>query len=473
MPTNRYGIPLDMYGDDPELDPFTGSGIARPPPPTTPSLGVLEPDPVETPAAGGASPKVQSEILRLRDELMPRKSSRGPSGYGRGLGDADLAEAQSQDRKSQGWRDISAGLSSAFGRTPLRKDDGGTPDASALLQRRGAMDDESARMATQAKAQSAAEENDPRSEASLQAQALLKRLHPELAAELGGRPMSAAQINKSFPWFKEYLESDRANAKAKATAAEAQAKLAEDLRRREENRKHALADTEAANTFRAGESRLQRAQSAANARTMAGYREDADVRREEQRIAAEKRKAEKGTTIPGLEVVDGAEPTIDDAKKVKLSLAAAERMGRYVDELEALHSQYGTELTGPAAAQMGSLVSQIDLEAKNIGELGALSGPDMGLVEKIRGGADPSSIGANLKSVVGVDNTGASLQGLRKWVKDTTEGNKKVYGYRSQAPTAPGGAPQGKVRVRDASGRTGWADPNKPLPPGVTRVPNG
>jgi hypothetical protein len=139
--------------------------------------------------------------------------------------------------------------------------------------------------------------------------------------------------------------------------------------------------------------------------------------------------SERGTEVMGLEKAEGASPTVEDAKKVKASLASAERMKRYVDELRALHAKHGTEYGGAVANRMSQLKTQIHLESKNIGELGALSGPDMGMVESIAG-VDPSGLGDNLKAMVGVDNTQTALDGLSKWVDDTLSANMETYGYR-------------------------------------------
>jgi hypothetical protein len=130
-----------------------------------------------------------------------------------------------------------------------------------------------------------------------------------------------------------------------------------------------------------------------------------------------------------LQLAPGAEPTADDAKKVKASMASAERLRGLVRELRDLHEKNGTELTGPVATRMGQLMTAIRLEGKNIAELGALSGPDMGLMESLSG-SDPSSLSANLKATFGVDNTKSSLDGLEGWANSQLAANEKAYGYQ-------------------------------------------
>jgi hypothetical protein len=150
--------------------------------------------------------------------------------------------------------------------------------------------------------------------------------------------------------------------------------------------------------------------------------------------------AERGTVIPGMEVVDGAAPTAADATKVKASLASAQRMKNYITELKDLHANHGTEFGGEVGNRMQALTQQIRLEAKNIGELGALSGPDMSIVENIAQ-ADPGGLWANIKGTFGSDNTQGSLGSLDRWVDDTLKGNMDAYGYRPKAgatQSAPG-----------------------------------
>lgn len=138
--------------------------------------------------------------------------------------------------------------------------------------------------------------------------------------------------------------------------------------------------------------------------------------------------------VPGYEVTEGAVPTLDDAKKVKAALASAARMRAITKEMRELHRQHGTELTGPHAVRFGQLVTAARLEGKNIGELGALSGPDMGLVDALIG-TDPSSVEASLKAAVGVDNTDAALDGLERWVDSQEAAITQTSGYRRK-PTA-------------------------------------
>jgi hypothetical protein len=146
----------------------------------------------------------------------------------------------------------------------------------------------------------------------------------------------------------------------------------------------------------------------------------------------------KKVSVPGYEIDPEAAPTADDAKKLKASVASAQKVRKLVQELRRLHTGtkekpgVGTELFGPDAERMGQLSTAIQLEAKNIAELGALSGPDMDLMKRLSG-ADPSSFGANLKGAFGSDNTATSLKGLEDWVDGTVTATAGAGGYRPAA----------------------------------------
>lgn len=244
-----------------------------------------------------------------------------------------------------------------------------------------------------AKQASAAADRDPNSEASKSLRSAVAQLSPKLAQMPGFGTMSAAQLRNALPTLTK--------------AAEQQ--------------------------FDAQQKSLDRASAEKRARIGA---------------SAAQQKQESVAVVPGLDVAPGARPTQDDAKKMKSSLASADRMRRYVTELRALHAKHGTELGGEVATRMGQLVKQIQLEGKNIAELGAISGPDLALMEGITG-ADPTSWGANAKAIVGIDNTQAALDGLDKWLGDQVGANKTAYGYQDKpgARPATGPRPTGKTKT--------------------------
>lgn len=196
----------------------------------------------------------------------------------------------------------------------------------------------------------------------------------------------------------------------------------------------------------------QNAAAMERARVLAGYQANAAE-------AAREAAANRGTNVPGLEKEPGAEPTPDDAKKVKASLESARKIQAMTAELKEL-GKNGPQMTGRPALRMGQLQTAIKLEAKNIAELGALSGPDIGLVNELTG-VDLTSLGSKLKSLVGIDNHEEALSGLEKWTENALGSAKKTYGYRD-APKAPAQAavPPGMSLDDEDAQAMAWARAN-------------
>lgn len=179
----------------------------------------------------------------------------------------------------------------------------------------------------------------------------------------------------------------------------------------------------------------------------------AGMNREEQRLnreshekiaalnAGNKTDAAQGkSNIPGLEIEEGASPSSDDAKRVKTAMVAANTMGGYINELRNLYRNQGPSMMGPTAEKQRQLITAIQLEAKTVAELGALSGPDLGLMQSVAG-ADPTTFQGFLKSSFGLSDPNAALDQLDKWMHVKVNALKKTYGYRDArkdpARTAP------------------------------------
>lgn len=163
-----------------------------------------------------------------------------------------------------------------------------------------------------------------------------------------------------------------------------------------------------------------------------GLREDA---LEAEAAEREARRAEKKgeSSVYGLEVAPGATPTADDAKMVKSIRAAANTMKSFTSDFYNLYRKDGGKLTGPNGTTMKQLLTSIQLEAKDVAGLGALSGPDQGLMEKLAG-SNPTTIVGILRDEFGVDDVGAAVQQLERWVDTKVNGRVRAYGY--QFPSA-------------------------------------
>lgn len=297
------------------------------------------------------------------------------------------------------------------------------------------------KQAAQAEAKSAQEASmrDPLSPASQRLQATVSRAFGSIYTpeEISQMTAADAPLIMDAGKFRSTLDARRQE-REDALAARA------------EERTGRATEAERQRTFQAGENAKNRAAQAALARGRAPKAPAAP-------------KPVPGSVVPDMEIVPGAAPTADDAKKVKGTLAASARMSKYVDELDQLHTTHGTEYGGKAGTRMGQLATQIQLEAKTISELGALSGPDQELMKSLAG-TDPSSFWANVQAMFGVDNTQAALDGLRTWMRDAVEATSSTYGYQpsggGRATQAPASAPTAGAaprRRRDSQGQV-WEE---------------
>jgi hypothetical protein len=114
----------------------------------------------------------------------------------------------------------------------------------------------------------------------------------------------------------------------------------------------------------------------------------------------------------------------EDPKKVKMAQASAQRMKSYIAELRDLYAKHGPEAIGPIAARMKQVSEAITLEAKNIGELGALSGPDKGILERIQG--TPTT--AYFRDTFGLGDPMQSLDFMESWVNTGLKAAIDIYG---------------------------------------------
>lgn len=177
-----------------------------------------------------------------------------------------------------------------------------------------------------------------------------------------------------------------------------------------------------------------------------------------ERVAKRTEKLQEAS-IPGLEITPGAHPTADDAKKLKAAMTSQKNIETEGDKLGAIHRAKGTELFGADANAMDQALVAMKTEAKNVMELGALSGPDLELVNQIAG-MDPTSFGANLKGMFGVDNTQDALKAFRQWAKDRVNNSMSTMGYRrvggDAAPAQSVARKQGRDGNWYVKGPNGW-----------------
>lgn len=139
----------------------------------------------------------------------------------------------------------------------------------------------------------------------------------------------------------------------------------------------------------------------------------------------------------GWELEDGVELTDKQKQDFGGLVVSSEKMKGLTKRLRELLSKASvTDKILPTALnnQLGQVATQLVIEGKNVAELGALSGPDMGLMNSIA--ADPSNVRNILK------DAGALSAGLDAWADNSVAANAKL-GFRRKAA----GKASGKILV--------------------------
>lgn len=164
----------------------------------------------------------------------------------------------------------------------------------------------------------------------------------------------------------------------------------------------------------------------------AAYRSES-FRREDKALDKADKAAED--IPPGYEVPPDAHPGAESRKKFSGLVASAEKMKGLTRQMRAaLKGTNGlTRTLDPktvtALKQLGTMIS---IEGKNVAGLGALSGPDMALMDAIA--ADPTSIRTNLT----VDLP-RMLDQLDAWGDNSVAAESKTTGIRKKAGATKAG----------------------------------
>lgn len=134
----------------------------------------------------------------------------------------------------------------------------------------------------------------------------------------------------------------------------------------------------------------------------------------------------KEVTIPGLDIVEGAIPTKDDAKTIKNIKQAKTQIEGLVADYENLVKEYGYE---PSYTKGGKLIrqkkAQIDLQAKNLEELGALQEADRAILGDMLG--DPTGL-TNPYNAQDIALT--QIQDYKKYINDRYNTALSTRGYQ-------------------------------------------
>lgn len=140
--------------------------------------------------------------------------------------------------------------------------------------------------------------------------------------------------------------------------------------------------------------------------------------------------------VPGYVPATGSVPTADDTKKVKNALASYEKLNReggLLDRYSQAVEKYGSELGGEGGTLLSGLKTDINLELKNINELGALAGPDQEILNAQL--YDPTDISANIRGITPFATSPTtlakqSIDRLKATTQSTLDSGLGVTGYK-------------------------------------------
>lgn len=177
----------------------------------------------------------------------------------------------------------------------------------------------------------------------------------------------------------------------------------------------------------------------------------------ELRSKAEAKKKDKSKSGPrgapkgfpaGWELEGNTTPTPKQGEQFEGLVFSSEKLKGLNGQMREMLKQAGNGrvLPGEAKSRMSQLAKQIQIEAKNVAELGALSGPDFALMEAIA--ADPTKVDSFMKDMP------ALLDGLDKWGDNSVNAKSKSLGARRIGSAS---APAAKV---DDSAALQWAKAN-------------
>ena len=165
-----------------------------------------------------------------------------------------------------------------------------------------------------------------------------------------------------------------------------------------------------------------------NQKEIEAMRQSGAAARASQKVSSGGRAGKPSETdVYGYQVLPGASPTKDDAKKVKEAVAAYHNFQSRIDDLENAVKKYGLRtLPGTEGrSQVERATKSLITEGKNAEQLGAISGPDMGLILGIVG--DPLSI----KSMAMGDQAYLNVLGQARGASQSKHDNMiRTYGYQ-------------------------------------------
>jgi hypothetical protein len=155
-----------------------------------------------------------------------------------------------------------------------------------------------------------------------------------------------------------------------------------------------------------------------------------------------------GSSVPGLIYSGGGSPTADDVKKVKSMHSAKLDLDASLDDLQRAINANGTKLIpGAGKVALENSYSDFVIKAKNAAELGALTGPDMGLISQML--QDPTSLYAN--TMMNENDYTKSIQWAKQRANASLSSKLSAYGFSLPGNKSSGGM----VKMISPSGKPG------------------
>lgn len=137
---------------------------------------------------------------------------------------------------------------------------------------------------------------------------------------------------------------------------------------------------------------------------------------------------DQNTEVYGAEKLPGLKPTPKDAETVKSSRAARDAIAKNIARLDELYQKHGTQMVGNAAAEMEGISTDIQLNLKELQNLGVLNGPDLALLQKQV--PEPTSFKENVKGIVGQDRYDAKRNSFIESLENKFETGIQARGYK-------------------------------------------
>ncbi len=409
-------------------------------------------------------PPPPSEFARLSDEvraakfddappspppLVPATSPR-PAGFGAGLGDAALRQAQDNagTMASRGvMYDAFKGIGDSLLRHRAPREDGvakaltasGQADVQNIEQRRAGMGQELDLQGKQA-AQAASEaDNDPTSKSSTDARAFIGSLFPKLAPSIEG--MSRAQIHEAYPILEKALAQHDAKAKA-GLSAEQEARVDEEIRKIDPNVnvnglpyevKVKILDSKLRS---AGQEQTRHHQSVSEGQVGEGLALRGTTITNKAR-AQEFHQSQ--SDVPGTEDIDPAHPkaiSAGHAETLQNQKAALDAGRDGVAFIKSTLAKYGRRIANPLDQEAQVALSQarsrlIDI-LPQLGQANGFGTPTQGMIELQHAseGGDPTS----LRNLFNPDRLPGTLDSVINTATDRYHLSLKAAGKKAAAP---------------------------------------